>query len=40
MRLNGESLSTGDAAKIWEEPEVTIEAAADSELIMVEVRLD
>jgi redox-sensitive bicupin YhaK (pirin superfamily) len=38
--LNGERLSTGDAAKIREEPELTAEAAADSELIMVEVRLD
>ena len=38
--LNGESLSTGDAAKIWEEPELTVESTADSELIMVEVRLD
>jgi redox-sensitive bicupin YhaK (pirin superfamily) len=38
--LIGERLSTGDAAKIWEEPEVTLDASADSDLIMVEVRLD
>jgi redox-sensitive bicupin YhaK (pirin superfamily) len=40
VRLNGERLITGDAAKIWEEPEITVGAEADSELIMVEVRLD
>jgi quercetin 2,3-dioxygenase len=40
VRLNGERLATGDAAKIQDEPEVTVEADADSELIMVEVRLD
>lgn len=40
IRLGAEPLSTGDAAKIWEEPELTIEADADTELIMVEVRLD
>jgi quercetin 2,3-dioxygenase len=40
VRVNGERLTTGDAAKIEDEPEVTLEADADSELIMVEVRLD
>jgi hypothetical protein len=40
VRLGGERLSTGDAAKIWDEPELTIEAEQDSELILVEVRLD
>jgi redox-sensitive bicupin YhaK (pirin superfamily) len=40
VRLNGEGLSTGDAAKIWEEPEITMEAVSETELIMVEVRLD
>jgi redox-sensitive bicupin YhaK (pirin superfamily) len=40
LRLNGQTLSTGDAAKIWEEPELTVEATADTELILVEVRLD
>ena len=40
VRLNVERLSTGDAAKIRDEPELTIGADADSELIMVEVRLD
>jgi quercetin 2,3-dioxygenase len=39
LRFSGERLSTGDAAKIWDEPELTVEAAADSELIMVEVSL-
>jgi redox-sensitive bicupin YhaK (pirin superfamily) len=40
VRLNTERLITGDSAKITDEPEVTVEADADSELIMVEVRLD
>jgi quercetin 2,3-dioxygenase len=40
IRLNGETLHAGDAAKIQDEPEVTIEAEEPSELIMVEVRLD
>jgi redox-sensitive bicupin YhaK (pirin superfamily) len=40
VRVNGEALSTGDAAKVWEEPELAVEADADSELIMVEVRVD
>ena len=40
VRLNGGELATGDAAKIWDEPEVTLEAREESELIMVEVRLD
>jgi quercetin 2,3-dioxygenase len=40
VRLNGDDLGTGDAAKIWDEPEVTLEAREESELIMVEVRLD
>jgi redox-sensitive bicupin YhaK (pirin superfamily) len=40
IRLNGEGLGTGDAAKISEEPELTIEADQESELILVEVRLD
>jgi redox-sensitive bicupin YhaK (pirin superfamily) len=37
--LNGERLQTGDAARIQEEPEITIEAEQPSELILVEVRL-
>jgi hypothetical protein len=40
IRLNGEGLGTGDAAKISEEPELTIEADQEIELILVEVRLD
>jgi len=39
LRLNGESLRTGDAAKIQDEPEITLEAEEPSELIMAEVRL-
>ena len=40
IRLNGEELRTGDAAKIEDEPEITIEALEPSELIMAEVRLE
>ena len=40
VRLNGHTLATGDAAKIWEEPEVTVDADQESELILVEVRLE
>jgi quercetin 2,3-dioxygenase len=40
IRLNGETLHTGDAAKIQDEPEIALEAEEPSELIMVEVRLD
>jgi redox-sensitive bicupin YhaK (pirin superfamily) len=40
IRLNGEELHTGDAAKIEDEPEITVEAEQPSELIMVEVRLE
>jgi redox-sensitive bicupin YhaK (pirin superfamily) len=39
LRLNGERLATGDAAKIEDEPDLAIEAAEDSELIMAEVPL-
>jgi quercetin 2,3-dioxygenase len=39
LQLNGELLSTGDAAKIWDEPEVTLRAADETELILVEVEL-
>jgi redox-sensitive bicupin YhaK (pirin superfamily) len=39
LQLNGERLSTGDAAKIWDEPEITLRAAAETELILVEVQL-
>ncbi|MGH2556055.1 MAG: pirin family protein [Actinomycetota bacterium] len=40
VRLNGERLPTGDAAKIHDEPEITLEAEEPTELIMAEVRLD
>jgi redox-sensitive bicupin YhaK (pirin superfamily) len=40
LRLDGERLTTGDAAQITDEPEVTLHADDASELIMVEVRLD
>jgi len=39
VRVNGEGLSTGDAAKIWSEPLIAVEADEPSELILVEVRL-
>lgn len=39
LRLNDEKLETGDAAKISDEPAITLEAQAPTELLMVEVRL-
>ena len=39
IRLNGEELSTGDAAKMWQEERFVVEAVDPSELIMAEVRL-
>lgn len=39
LRLNDEKLETGDAAKISDEPAITLEAEAPTELLMVEVRL-
>jgi quercetin 2,3-dioxygenase len=38
--VNGERMQTGDAAQIADESRVAIEAAADSELILVDVALD
>jgi redox-sensitive bicupin YhaK (pirin superfamily) len=38
--LNDEKLTTGDAAKVWDEDRIAVEAQEPSELIMVEVRLD
>jgi len=35
-----EKLATGDAAKIWDEQRFLLNAEADTELIIVEVRLD
>src|ERR687887_1710807 len=37
VTLNDERLATGDAAKIGDEPEITVRAESDTELIMVEV---
>jgi redox-sensitive bicupin YhaK (pirin superfamily) len=39
LTLNGEAMRTGDAAKIADETEIDIRAAAASELILVEVTL-
>jgi quercetin 2,3-dioxygenase len=39
VSVNGERMTTGDAAQITDEPSVAIEAAADSELILVDVAL-
>ena len=39
IALNGGAMATGDAAKIADEPEIQVEATADSELILMEVDL-
>ena len=39
VRLGGDELSTGDAAKIWDERDLALEAIDGSELIMAEVGL-
>jgi hypothetical protein len=39
VSVNGEHMQTGDAAQIRDEPGVSIEAAAESELILVDVDL-
>jgi redox-sensitive bicupin YhaK (pirin superfamily) len=39
LSLNGETMRTGDAAKIGDEPEIDLKAAADTELVMIEVDL-
>ncbi len=39
LDANGEPLATGDAARIWEEPDLKLTAAADTELILVDVAL-
>jgi quercetin 2,3-dioxygenase len=39
VRVNGESMGTGDAAQIRDEPRVIVEAVADTELILVDVNL-
>jgi len=40
VRLNGDRLGTGDTAKVRDEPELSLQADQESELILVEVRLD
>ena len=39
LRVNGNQLATGDAVKIFEEPELRIDADSPSELILVDVPL-
>ena len=39
VKVNGDRMTTGDAARIWDEPFVAIEAADVSELIFVDVSL-
>ena len=39
VTVNGERMTTGDAARIWAESSVSIEAAATGELILVDVAL-
>jgi hypothetical protein len=39
VEMNGDRLTTGDAARVWDEPEVRFEAAAPTELILVDVGL-
>jgi len=40
IRLSGQRLGTGDAAEVRDEPELTIGADGETELVLVEVRLD
>jgi redox-sensitive bicupin YhaK (pirin superfamily) len=40
LAANGEKLTTGDAAQVRDEAELSLEAQEPTELIMVEVRLD
>jgi len=40
LQVGEEKLGTGDAAKIWDEQRFWLNAEADTELIIVEVRLD
>ena len=39
LGLDGERLATGDAAKVWDEPEITLRAEDETELILVEAQL-
>jgi redox-sensitive bicupin YhaK (pirin superfamily) len=39
LELDGHRLATGDAAKIADEPEITLRSADETELILVEVDL-
>ena len=40
LGLDGERLAAGDAAKIWDEPEITLRAEDETELILVEAHLE
>jgi redox-sensitive bicupin YhaK (pirin superfamily) len=39
VAINGQPLANGDAAMIWDEPKITIEAPETAEVIMIEVRV-
>jgi quercetin 2,3-dioxygenase len=39
VSVNGEGMSTGDAAEIRDEPRITIDAASPAEVVLVDVRL-
>jgi redox-sensitive bicupin YhaK (pirin superfamily) len=39
LEANGERMATGDAARIWSEPDLKLAAAEDTELILVDVAL-
>ncbi|HZA26202.1 MAG TPA: pirin family protein [Actinomycetota bacterium] len=39
LEIDGDRLSMGDAAKIWDEPEIALRAVDETELILVEVDL-
>src|SRR5207249_943907 len=39
VKVNGDAMTTGDAARIWAEPSISFEAADSSEFILVDVSL-
>jgi redox-sensitive bicupin YhaK (pirin superfamily) len=39
VTVDGERMTTGDAAEIWDEPRITVEASSAAEIILVDVRL-
>jgi redox-sensitive bicupin YhaK (pirin superfamily) len=39
IEANGEPMTTGDAARIWEEPTMELAASGDAELVLVDVNL-